>query len=200
MKILLIDNHDSFTFNLVHLLRSFKDVDVDVIAVDALQLEDVKPYSKILFSPGPGLPSDRPLMREIILRYAPEKPMLGVCLGHQAIAEAFGATLMRIDPVCHGLVAQVDILNHSCRLFKGLEPGFDAGLYHSWAVSEKHFPAELEVTAVSEKGIIMALQHRQYEIYGVQFHPESIMTPAGRKLMENWLEPNLRRVLNSSKV
>jgi len=187
LKILLIDNHDSFTFNLVHLLRSFNNIEVDVIAVDALQLEDVKPYSKILFSPGPGLPSDRPLLREIILRYAPEKPMLGVCLGHQAIAEAFGATLMRIDPVCHGLVVQVKILQASCLLFRGLKSGFDAGLYHSWAVSEENFPAELEVTAVSEKGVIMALQHRTYEIYGVQFHPESIMTPEGRILMENWL-------------
>jgi len=187
LKILLIDNHDSFTFNLVHLLRSFNGIEVDVIPVDALQLEDVAPYSKILFSPGPGLPSDRPLMREIILRYAPEKPILGVCLGHQAIACAFGAELVQVTPVYHGVTAKVKILNRNCRLLNGLNDGFDAGLYHSWAVSETHFPSNLEVTAISEKGIIMALQHRKYDIHGVQFHPESIMTPEGKNIISNWL-------------
>ena len=187
MKILLIDNHDSFTFNLVHLLRSFNGIEVDVIPVDALHLESVAPYSKILFSPGPGLPSDRPLMREIILHYAPENPILGVCLGHQAIACAFDAELFQITPVCHGITAKVKILNRNCRLLNGLNDEFDAGLYHSWAVSETHFPSDLEVTAISEKGIIMALQHRKYDIHGVQFHPESIMTPEGKNIIANWL-------------
>jgi anthranilate synthase component 2 len=187
LKILLIDNHDSFTFNLVHLLHSFSDVQVDVVPVDALKMDDVSHYPKILISPGPGLPSDQPMLREVILNFSDCASVLGVCLGHQAIACAFGAELLQVEPVCHGITAKVKILNQNSTLLNGLQEGFDAGLYHSWAVSETHFPADLEVTAVSEKGIIMALQHRKYDIHGVQFHPESIMTPQGKKIIANWL-------------
>lgn len=188
MKILLIDNHDSFTFNLVHLLNSFSDVQVDVVPVDSLKPDDVSGYRKIMISPGPGLPSDQPMLREVILNFSDSASILGVCLGHQAIACAFGAELFQVTPVCHGITAKVTILNQNCTLLNGLHDGFDAGLYHSWAVSQTHFPAGLEVTAISEKGIIMALQHRKYDIHGVQFHPESIMTKAGRTLIGNWLK------------
>lgn len=187
MKILLIDNHDSFTFNLVHLLQSFSDVQADVVPVDELDLSSVSDYRKILISPGPGLPSDQPLLREVILKYSNRASILGVCLGHQAIACSFGAELGQVTPVYHGVTAKVKILNRNCRLLNGLNDGFDAGLYHSWAVSETHFPSNLEVTAISEKGIIMALQHRKYDIHGVQFHPESIMTPEGKNIISNWL-------------
>ncbi|MPM01278.1 Anthranilate synthase component 2 [bioreactor metagenome] len=187
MKILLIDNHDSFTFNLVHLLQSFSDVSTDVVTVDQLTLNIAGRYSRIMISPGPGLPSDRPLLKEIILKNAQEASILGVCLGHQAIAEAFGGNLYRITPVLHGITAKVNLLNKNARLFKGLQSGFDAGLYHSWAVSPDDFPEEIEITAVSEKGIIMALQHRKLDIHGVQFHPESIMTPLGKNIISNWL-------------
>jgi len=187
LKILLIDNHDSFTFNLVHLLQSFSDVQADVVPVDELDLSSVSDYRKILISPGPGLPSDQPLLREVILKYSDRASILGVCLGHQTIACAFGAELFQVTPVCHGITAKIKILNRNCTLLNGLQDGFDAGLYHSWAVSENEFPADLEVTAISEKGIIMALQHRKYDIHGVQFHPESIMTPQGKKIISNWL-------------
>jgi len=187
LKILLIDNHDSFTFNLVHLLQTFSNIQVHVVPVDKLNNTDITTYRKIMISPGPGLPSDRPLLRDVILNYSTSASILGVCLGHQSIACAFGAELFQVTPVSHGITAKVKILNGSCTLLKGLNDGFDAGLYHSWAVSENNFPADLEITAISEKGIIMALQHRQFDIHGVQFHPESIMTPQGKKIIENWL-------------
>lgn len=187
MKILLIDNHDSFTFNLVHQLQSFSDVSTDVVPVDQLTLNIADRYSRIVISPGPGLPSDRPVLKEIIFQKAQSSSILGVCLGHQAIAEAFGATLHRITPVFHGIAAKVEVLSDNARLFNGIQSGFEAGLYHSWAVSNDHIPDEIEITAVSEKGIIMALQHRKLDIHGVQFHPESIMTPLGKNIISNWL-------------
>jgi len=187
LKVLLIDNRDSFTYNLVHLLQSFSGVQVDVVPVDKLNISEAGEYRKILISPGPGLPADQPQLLETILAHSATASILGVCLGHQAIAAAFGANLIQIEPVCHGMTARVNILNPESRIFSGVNSGFDAGLYHSWAVSPESFPAELEITALSEKGIIMALQHRKFDIFGVQFHPESIMTPSGHAIVGNWL-------------
>ncbi len=187
LKILLVDNHDSFTFNLVQVLQSVNHSRVDVKKINDLKLHLIKNYDKIVISPGPGLPSDYPLLKEIISEHSKNIPVLGVCLGHQAIATAFGASLIQVTPVSHGIVAKINILNRSCPIFLGFPQAFDAGLYHSWAVSQISFPENLEITAVSEKGIIMAIKHRKYDINGIQFHPESIMTPLGKQLLSNWV-------------
>lgn len=185
-KILLIDNYDSFTYNLVHLIKSLGR-EVDVFRNDAISLEEVEAYGKILLSPGPGIPSEAGLLQEIVRRFAPTKSILGVCLGHQAIGEVFGATLVNLSEVHHGIASQIHVTNHD-GLFKGMENSFEAGRYHSWAVSSEGFPEQLEITAVDDSGEIMALRHRQYDVCGVQFHPESVLTPEGAKIMRNWLE------------
>jgi anthranilate synthase component II len=185
-KILLIDNYDSFTYNLVHLIKSF-DYEVEVRRNDALTIEEVLGYSKILLSPGPGIPSEAGLLLEIVKHYAPSKSILGVCLGHQAIGEVFGASLVNLKEVHHGVASQIKVTSEDL-LFKGLDSSFEAGRYHSWAVCAEDFPDELEVTAVDTAGEIMALRHKKYDVRGVQFHPESVLTPMGAKIMRNWLE------------
>ncbi len=185
-KILLIDNYDSFTYNLVHLIKSLGR-EVDVYRNDAITLEEVEAYDKILLSPGPGIPSEAGLLLDIVKRFGPAKSILGVCLGHQAIGEVFGATLINLSEVHHGVASQIFVTGKN-GLFKGMEDSFEAGRYHSWAVSSANFPDVLEVTAVDDSGEIMALRHKQYDVCGVQFHPESVLTPLGSKIMQNWLE------------
>jgi len=185
-KILLIDNYDSFTYNLVHLVRSF-GVEVEVRRNDAILMEEVLPFEKILLSPGPGIPSEAGLLTEIVRIYAPTKSILGVCLGHQAIGEVFGASLINLKEVHHGVASQINVVCDEL-LFKGLDNSFEAGRYHSWAVSPENFPNDLEVTALDTSGEIMALRHRRYDVRGVQFHPESVLTPMGPKIIQNWLE------------
>ena len=185
-NILLIDNYDSFTYNLVHLIRSL-GYEVDVRRNDALTIAEAGAYDKILLSPGPGIPSEAGLLTEIVRTYAPTKSILGVCLGHQAIGEVFGATLVNIKEVHHGVASQIEVVSED-PLFGGMGNSFEAGRYHSWAVSSDSFPADLEVTAVDGSGEIMALRHRKFDVKGVQFHPESILTPEGAKIMKNWLE------------
>lgn len=188
MNILVFDNYDSFTYNLVHLVKSIVPDNVDVFRNDEIPLEKVKEYDKIILSPGPGIPSEAGLLLPLIREYAPTKSILGVCLGHQAIAEAFGGTLINLSTVFHGVATPINITNKDSRLLKGLPGNIKVGRYHSWIVSEDSFPEELEVTAVDENGYIMGLQHKTLDVQGVQFHPESVLTPDGEMILRNWLE------------
>ena len=187
MKILVFDNYDSFTYNLVHLVEKITHQKVEVFRNDQIALEQVKNYDKIILSPGPGVPSEAGLLLPLIKEYAATKSILGVCLGHQAIGEAFGGTLENLSTVYHGIATPIQITNEAAPIFKGLGKSIEVGRYHSWIVSDKNFPTELEVTAVDSNGFIMALQHKSYDVQGVQFHPESVLTPVGEKLMRNWL-------------
>ncbi|MBS1732866.1 MAG: aminodeoxychorismate/anthranilate synthase component II [Bacteroidetes bacterium] len=186
--ILIFDNYDSFTYNLVHLVEKLTHQKVDVCFNDRLELDRVNAYDKIILSPGPGIPAEAGLMPELINRYSSSKQILGVCLGHQAIAENFGAKLLNLPEVYHGVATPVRILDKENVLFRGLPGCIEAGRYHSWIVSKEELPSELLVTAEDEHGYIMALKHRQYNVQGVQFHPESILTPFGEQIIRNWLE------------
>ncbi|MDD4823533.1 MAG: aminodeoxychorismate/anthranilate synthase component II [Bacteroidales bacterium] len=186
-KILVFDNYDSFTYNLVHAIKALGYKDVTVIRNDQMELDEAEPFDKILLSPGPGIPEESGLLLPLIRRFAATKSMLGVCLGHQAIAEAFGGTLINLSEVKHGIATPIHTLVED-PLFKGVADGFEAGRYHSWVVSTDNFPACLEVTAVDSEGTIMALRHRELDVHGVQFHPESVLTPAGLDILRNWLE------------
>ena len=188
MKILVLDNYDSFTYNLVHYVLEIADATVDVFRNDQISLEAVNDYDVIILSPGPGLPADAGIMPDLLKKYADKKPILGVCLGHQAIGEAFGGDLHNLSRVYHGLETPVDITESESTLFKNIPTPFVAGRYHSWVVKPEELPAELMVTATAEDGSIMAMQHRKYPIYGVQFHPESVMTPYGKKMLANFLK------------
>ena len=205
MKILVFDNYDSFTYNLVHLVEKITHQKVDVFRNDEIALEDVNQYDKIILSPGPGIPEEAGLLLPLIKQYAATKSILGVCLGHQAIGQAFGGKLTNLSSVYHGIATPIQLVNrdsdvasnsrlstHDVRndLFAGFPNEFTVGRYHSWVVSDEDFPAELEVTARDEHNFIMALQHKTYDVQGVQFHPESVLTPDGEKIMRNWLAPN----------
>lgn len=185
MNIVIIDNYDSFTYNLSHQLKAL-GVQVDVVRNDAFQMSRLEPYDKIVLSPGPGIPEEAGLLNDVIRRYAGRKPILGVCLGHQAIAEVFGGRLENLRTVYHGVQTPTHIINHDY-LFEHLPETFEAGRYHSWVVSRSGLPDSLEVTAISDDGHIMALRHRTYDVRGIQFHPESILTPEGARILQNWL-------------
>jgi anthranilate synthase component II len=187
MKILVYDNYDSFTYNLVHLVEHIMKQKVDVYRNDKLPMEDVAIYDKIILSPGPGIPSEAGQLLDLIRLYAPVKSILGVCLGHQAIGESFGGKLINLSKVYHGVATPVNI-EKTAGIFAGLPSSIDVGRYHSWVVSDKDFPAELEITARDDQGLIMAMKHRTYDVTGVQFHPESVLTPDGEKMMRNWLK------------
>jgi len=203
MKILVFDNYDSFTYNLVHLVEKILHQKVEVYRNDQIELSRVKEYDKIILSPGPGIPKEAGLMLPLIKEYAPTKSILGVCLGHQAIGEAFGAELINLSTVFHGVATPVKLVKHDMSnkkmndsgsmksaaqdLFGGLPDEIEAGRYHSWVVSEDHFPKELEITARDQYNYIMGLRHKTYDVQGVQFHPESVLTPMGEKIMRNWL-------------
>ena len=186
-KILLFDNYDSFTYNLVHAIKSLGYQNVDVYRNDKIELSKVSQYDKIILSPGPGLPSEGGLMMQLLKEYAKNKSIMGVCLGHQAIAELFGAKLVNIPNVFHGVQTAIKIMGNDY-LFKGLSKEILAGRYHSWIVSKEDFPNELEITAEDEAGDIMALKHKQLDLHGVQFHPESILTPEGVQIIQNFLQ------------
>lgn len=185
MNIVIIDNYDSFTYNLSHQLKAL-GAQVDVVRNDAFQMSRLEPYDKIVLSPGPGIPEEAGLLNDVIRRYAGRKPILGVCLGHQAIAEVFGGRLENLRTVYHGVQTPTHIINHDY-LFEHLPETFEAGRYHSWVVSRSGLPDSLEVTAISDDGHIMALRHRTYDVRGIQFHPESILTPQGAQILQNWL-------------
>lgn len=195
-RILVFDNYDSFTYNLVHLVEKITHQKVEVHRNDQLPLERVKEYDKIILSPGPGIPEEAGMLLPLIKEYASSKSILGVCLGHQAIGEAFGGKLINLSTVYHGVATPVTIdrkmLNGkkasvSSDLFKGLPDVLEVGRYHSWIVADEEFPEELEVTARDENNYIMAMQHKKYDVQGVQFHPESVLTPKGEEILKNWL-------------
>lgn len=186
-KILLIDNYDSFTYNLVHLVKALGFTGIEVYRNDKIELTDIKKYDKIMLSPGPGIPSEAGILLDSIKEYAATKSILGVCLGHQAIGEAFGGNLTNLSKVYHGIATPITIIKPEEMLYKGLPHEFEVGRYHSWVVDREGFPEELEITAESEGGFIMGLAHKKYDVRGVQYHPESILTPLGSKIIENWL-------------
>ena len=185
MKIVIIDNYDSFTYNLSHLVKEL-GAEVTVVRNDQFELADLEPYNKIILSPGPGIPSEAGLLLDVIRTYAGKKPILGVCLGHQAIGEAFGGKLENLSDVFHGVATPCHIVADD-PIFSGLERDITIGRYHSWVVSNEDLPECLEVTAVSDEGQIMALRHKSLNIRGIQFHPESVLTPDGKKMIQNWL-------------
>ncbi|MBP6432059.1 MAG: aminodeoxychorismate/anthranilate synthase component II [Ferruginibacter sp.] len=187
MKILVFDNYDSFTYNLVHIIEKIVSTKVDVFRNNEIELEKISAYDKIILSPGPGVPSEAGLLLQVIKKYAPSKSILGVCLGHQAIAEAFGGKLVNLKTVYHGVANKLIFENVDCTLFSNLKTGISVGRYHSWIVDDENFPNELQVTARDENGYIMALQHKYYDVQGVQFHPESILTPEGETIIKNWI-------------
>ena len=188
MKILVFDNYDSFTYNLVHLVEKIMHQKVDVYRNDEISLEKVNEYDKIILSPGPGIPEEAGLLLPLIKQYAATKSILGVCLGHQAIGEAFGGKLTNLSKVYHGVATPVKILNQQSEILKGLGDTIEVGRYHSWIVSDENFPEELEVTARDENGFNMAMQHKTFDVQGVQFHPESVLTPMGEAILRNWLK------------
>ena len=186
MKILVIDNYDSFTYNLVHSVKKFAN-DITVVRNDGISLEEVDQYDKILLSPGPGVPDEANLLKPIIEKYAATKSIFGVCLGQQAIGEVFGGTLLNTQEVFHGVKSDITVIKNDI-LFNNLPKELEVGRYHSWVVSTENFPEDLEITAVGPKREIMALRHKTYDVRGVQFHPESILTPLGDEMIKNWLE------------
>ena len=188
-RILVFDNYDSFTYNLVHLVEKITHSKVEVFRNDGIPLENVKVYDKIILSPGPGIPSEAGLLPELIKEYAPSKSILGVCLGHQAIGEAFGGTLHNLSSVYHGVATPIRLngAGEKSPLFAGLGNELLVGRYHSWVINREGFPDDLEITASDSEDFIMALQHKKYDVQGVQFHPESVLTPLGEKILGNWL-------------
>ena len=188
-KILVLDNYDSFTFNLVHIIRELGYGDqMEVFRNDRIELDAIAGYDKVLLSPGPGLPEEAGIMPELIKRYAPTKHILGVCLGHQAIAECFGASLYNLKEVLHGISTPTKLRSEEDPLFAGLPASFQVARYHSWAVDPTSVNGALRVLAVDNEACIMAIKHIEYPVYGVQFHPESVITEHGIRLMKNWLE------------
>ncbi len=185
--ILVIDNYDSFTYNLVHAIKKITGQQVDVYRNDEISLEEIEKYDKIVLSPGPGIPEEAGLLLDIIKEYAPTKSMLGVCLGHQAIGEAFGGELHNMNRVLHGIATPIKLTENKSVLFNELPETFDVGRYHSWIVKSDNLPECFEVTSYDADGLIMSIRHKKYDVQGVQFHPESVLTPMGEKMIENWL-------------
>lgn len=186
MKILLVDNYDSFTYNLVHYLENL-GAEVEVFRNDEIDVEDAKDFDKIVLSPGPGTPDQAGILKPLIKEYAGKKSILGICLGQQAIAEVFGGSLVQLNEVVHGRATPVNITVLEEILFKDLPQTLEVGRYHSWVVNPEDFPESLEITSVDQNGNIMSLRHKTHDVRAVQFHPESIMTPDGMKMLENWL-------------
>jgi len=184
-KILVIDNYDSFTFNLVHYLEEL-ECEVTVLRNDKFDLEDIQHFDKIVLSPGPGIPEEAGLLKAVIKRYASSKSILGVCLGQQAIAEVFGGQLINLEDVYHGVNTDITIIVDDENLFDQMEKTIQVGRYHSWVV-DPNLPETLEATSVDENGQIMSLRHKLFDVKGVQFHPESVLTPNGKQLLQNWI-------------
>jgi anthranilate synthase component II len=187
MRILVFDNYDSFTYNLVHMIKKLGYNNVEVHRNDKIALADIAHFDKILLSPGPGVPSESGILLELIKTYSPTRSIMGVCLGLQAIGEAFGGKLINLPTVFHGVALQASIIENDL-LFKDVPTSIQVGRYHSWAVANDGFPDCLRITAVDDEGTIMALAHKEYDVRAVQFHPESVLTPEGEKIMKNWLE------------
>ncbi|HBF87987.1 MAG TPA: aminodeoxychorismate/anthranilate synthase component II [Bacteroidales bacterium] len=189
-KILILDNYDSFTYNLVHVITKITHQKVDVFRNNKISLDEIEKYDKIVLSPGPGIPNEAGIMKDLIKTYGTKKSILGVCLGLQAIAEVFGGTLQNLDEVFHGVSTSMKVIKKEEPIFKNIPTLFDGGRYHSWIVSSVAVPACLQVTCIDLNNQIMALSHKNFDIKGVQFHPESVLTPWGEKIIENWLNHN----------
>ncbi len=185
-KIVVIDNYDSFTYNLVHYLEDL-NCEVTVFRNDEFELDELLAFDKIVLSPGPGIPNEAGLLKAVISKYAATKSILGVCLGQQAIGEVFGGSLINLEKVYHGVATKIKITNPDDVLFKDLSSEFEVGRYHSWVVSNDNFPNDLIITSIDENGQIMSLKHSKFDVRGVQFHPESVLTPNGKKILENWI-------------
>ena len=198
MKILVIDNYDSFVFNLVHYLKEITDAEIVVVKNDAFELDFVEQFDKILLSPGPGIPDEAGLLQQVIEKYASTKSIFGVCLGHQAIAEVFGCQLKNLEHPLHGFQSQIRI-KRSDTLFADLPVQFNIGHYHSWVV-DTAISDQIEITAVNQNGEIMAIQHKEFDVHGVQFHPESVLTEYGRELLSNWINLNAKFKVHNSKL
>lgn len=188
MEVLILDNHDSFTYNIAHIIRNHSGVNLQIITADKIKLIDIDKYNKLVFSPGPDIPLDDNIMERILSRYENSVSILGICLGLQAIVKYFGGKLNKLEEVVHGRTKTISLTDKSSQLFKNIPVRFEAGLYHSWIADWKTLPECLEVTAVSSENRIMAIRHKNFDIEAVQFHPESIMTPTGNKIINNWLE------------
>jgi len=188
-KILVIDNYDSFTYNLVHLIQELVEdkIVVDVVRNDQIELSEIDAYDVLILSPGPGIPDEAGKLKEIIQEYAPKKKILGVCLGQQAIGEVFGSQLKNLDEVFHGVETPMMLTDNSCKLFEGISPTFQAGRYHSWVIDKSTLSDSLEITCTDEYNEIMGIKHKDYDVYAIQFHPESVLTPDGEKMMSNFL-------------
>ncbi|HSY62005.1 MAG TPA: aminodeoxychorismate/anthranilate synthase component II [Cytophaga sp.] len=187
ISILVLDNYDSFTYNLVHIIKALGYTNLEVHRNDKITIEEIARFDKILLSPGPGIPSEAGILQDVIRTYAGKKSIFGVCLGHQAIGEVFGGTLTNLEKVYHGIATKTKILDSGV-LFAGIPHEITTGRYHSWVVDRQDFPDVLEITAEDDQGKIMALKHKTLDLVGVQFHPESILTEFGQKMMQNWLE------------
>lgn len=185
-NILIIDNYDSFTYNLVHYLEDL-NCKVTVLRNDEFELDEIEKYDKILLSPGPGIPDEAGLLKAVIKKYASTKSILGVCLGQQAIGEVFGGSLTNLEKVYHGVASKVKVITDNETLFKGFDNEIEVGRYHSWVISNEGFPGDLEITSVDENGEIMSIRHKTFDVKGVQFHPESVLTPNGKQILENWV-------------
>ena len=186
-KILVFDNYDSFTYNLVQIIEQIVGDKVEVHRNDQIPLEDIEKYDKIILSPGPGIPEEAGILLEVIKKYAPTKSIFGVCLGQQAIAEAFGGSLINLSEIYHGVATEATQTNDH-KIFNNLPEVLEVGRYHSWAVNPDDFPTELEITSVDKNGMIMSLKHKKYDVHAVQYHPESILTPNGKQILENFLK------------
>lgn len=187
MRLLVLDNYDSFTYNLVHLIDKIAKVDIDVFRNDKISVDRIAEYDKVVLSPGPGIPEEAGILKEVISKQYKQVPMLGVCLGHQAIGEVFGGKLVNLDRVHHGVATEIEMVKNDY-LFTGLPKSFMVGRYHSWVIDSLGEDSGFEITAVDGNGEIMAIAHKEYDIRGVQFHPESILTEYGEELMSNWLK------------
>jgi anthranilate synthase component II len=197
-KILVIDNFDSFTYNLVQLLRELEDVQVDVVRNNAIPTALDEIYDLLLLSPGPGIPEEAGDLLQVIADYAGKMPILGVCLGHQALAIAFGGKLQNLSEVYHGVATEIHLTTQNEALFAGMQHPFLAGRYHSWVVDPQYFPENFVVTATAADGAIMAMRHRKWPLQGLQFHPESILTPMGRQILSNWVQASGQIHLSST--
>lgn len=187
MKLLVLDNYDSFTYNLVHLIEKVSEIDFDVVRNDKISIDAVKAYDKILLSPGPGLPKDAGIMPELIKQYGSSKSILGVCLGLQAIGESYGGSLKNLETVFHGIATPINIILEDI-IFNGCPKNFSVGRYHSWIINNQNLPNQLKITALDTNGNIMALKHQSHDVKGVQFHPESILSEYGELIIKNWLQ------------
>lgn len=187
MKILVFDNYDSFTYNLVHYIEEIVGEKVDVYRNDKIDIEDIEKYDKILLSPGPGVPHEAGILIDLIKKYGSSKSIMGVCLGHQAIAEAYGGQIANLPTVFHGIATPIDIIDKGEILFKDMPSKINVGRYHSWAVEDEGLPNCFEVTSRDDEGKIMGIRHKEHDVRGVQFHPESILTEHGKEMMKNWL-------------